>query len=226
MARLYLFAEGQTERTFADTILKPHLAIRDVYLEKPILIANARRKGKVHRGGGRNFKAMQDDIRRMLRRQSAKDVFFTSLIDLYALHKGFPGEEKAEQYGADPHKRVKVLETSWQQATDDERFIPHIQLHEYEAYLFSDISQLSFFCNDDAAIRSLQAIVDNAKSPELIDDGPRTAPSKQIIKHFPQYERAKAAIGPQVAERIGLMTIRSKCPHFDSWIARLEQLAS
>lgn len=26
MARLYLFAEGQTEQTFADTVLRPHLA--------------------------------------------------------------------------------------------------------------------------------------------------------------------------------------------------------
>lgn len=226
MARLYLFAEGQTERTFADTLLKPHLAIHGVYLEKPILIANARRKGKVQRGGGRNFKAMQDDIRRMLRRQSAKDVFFTSMIDLYALHKGFPGEEEAGPHGGDPYERVRILETSWRRATDDERFIPHIQLHEYEAYLFADISQLSIFCHDAAAIRSLQAVVDNAGSPELIDEGPRTAPSKQIIKHFPGYERAKAAVGPQVAERIGLTTIRSRCPHFEMWLRRLEQLAS
>jgi len=32
MARLYLFAEGQTEQTFADTVLKPHLANIGVYL--------------------------------------------------------------------------------------------------------------------------------------------------------------------------------------------------
>lgn len=49
MARLYLFVEGQTERTFADILLKPHLATHGVYLHKPILIANARKKGKVHR---------------------------------------------------------------------------------------------------------------------------------------------------------------------------------
>ena len=32
MARLYLFAEGQTEQTFADTVLKPHLANFGVYM--------------------------------------------------------------------------------------------------------------------------------------------------------------------------------------------------
>src|SRR5205085_12516159 len=52
MARLYLFAEGTTEQTFADTVLKPHLASLGVYLHRPVLIAHARKKGKVHRGGG------------------------------------------------------------------------------------------------------------------------------------------------------------------------------
>ncbi len=52
MARLYLFAEGQTEQTFADNVLKPHLANFGVYLQGPVLIAHARRKGKIHRGGG------------------------------------------------------------------------------------------------------------------------------------------------------------------------------
>ena len=31
MVRLYLFAEGRTEQTFADTLLNPHLAKHGVY---------------------------------------------------------------------------------------------------------------------------------------------------------------------------------------------------
>ena len=53
MVRLYLFAEGSTEQTFADTVLKPHLAKVGVYLHPPVLIAHAKKKGTVHRGGGR-----------------------------------------------------------------------------------------------------------------------------------------------------------------------------
>ena len=42
MASLNLFAEGQTEQTFADTVLKPHLAKHGVYMDTGlILIANA-----------------------------------------------------------------------------------------------------------------------------------------------------------------------------------------
>ena len=45
MPRLYLFAEGQTEQTFAATVLRPHLANWGVYISS-ILVANAKRKGK------------------------------------------------------------------------------------------------------------------------------------------------------------------------------------
>jgi hypothetical protein len=69
MARLYLFAEGQTELTFADTVLKPHLAGVGVYLHPPVLIAHARKKGRVHRGGGGRYVPMKNDILRFLAQQ-------------------------------------------------------------------------------------------------------------------------------------------------------------
>jgi Domain of unknown function (DUF4276) len=58
----------------------------------------------------------------------------------------------------------------------------------------------------------------------LIDDGRDSAPSKRIIAELPDYEDAKPAVGPQVAELIGLNVIRGKCPHFAAWLSRLEQL--
>ena len=45
MARLHFFVEGPTEQTFADTLLKRHLANFGVYMQKPVLITHARRKG-------------------------------------------------------------------------------------------------------------------------------------------------------------------------------------
>ncbi len=225
MARLYLFAEGQTEQTFADTVLKPHLANLGVYMRKPTLIAHARRKGKVHRGGGRNFRAMQDDINRRRKHESGNDVFFTTMIDLYGLQAQFPGAEEAEKLRNDPYKRVEALESSWLDETDDSRFIPFIQLHEFEAYLFSDVSQFSFFFEGaDSRISALQRIVDDFQSPELINDGQHTTPSQRIIAQFPEY--SKTTVGPQMAELIGLEKIRSRCRHFNSWIERLEKLGA
>ncbi len=225
MARLYLFAEGQTEQTFADTVLKPHLEKHGVYIHRTILIANAYKKGKIHRGGGRNFDAMQRDIVCSLRQNPAHDVFFTSMIDLYALPKNFP-ELKKHCGLANPYRRVEALEESWAKETNDERFIPHIQLHEYEAYLFADIAKLSFFYQDDQAIQKLQHIVDTVGGlPELIDDGQHTAPSKRIMKWLPKYANEKVVVGVQTAEQIGLSKIRSQCPHFSKWLERLENLA-
>jgi len=61
-------------------------------------------------------------------------------------------------------------------------------------------------------------------SPELINDGAETSPSKRIIREIPAYENLKSTAGPAVAQKIGLITIRQKCPHFDQWIQKLESL--
>ena len=100
MPRLYLFAEGWTEQTFASTVLSPHLANHGVYVQGPILVANSRKGRVTHRGGIRTFRAMQDDIGRLLRQDSVGDVFFTSMIDLYALPGDFPGFEEASRHRA------------------------------------------------------------------------------------------------------------------------------
>jgi hypothetical protein len=225
MARLYLFAEGQTEQTFADTMLKEHLASRRVYLHHPILIAHAKKKGHVHRGGGRKYLPMKNDILRMLAQEKAQDVFFTTMIDLYGIHSEFPGLPEAEKLRRSPEKRVAFLEQAFLADIGDPRFIPYIQLHEYEACLYSDPSRFgAFYDHQPKQIAALQAIADGCSTPELIDDGPQSAPSKRIVAQFPDYEDAKSVLGPQVAELIGLDVIRAKCPHFNGWLSRLETL--
>ena len=220
-----LFAEGQTELTFADIILKPHLANAGVYLHPPVLIAHAKKKGKVHRGGGRKYVPMKNDIRRFLAQENGRDVFFTTMIDLYAIPAEFPGLAEAEKLHHMPAKRVEALEQAFANDIGDIRFVPYIQLHEYEAYLFSDATWFGYFYDHhERQIAALKAIADGHDTPELINDGPHSAPSKRIIAELPDYEDAKAAVGPQVAELIGLDVIRSKCPHFAAWLSRLEQL--
>jgi len=223
--RLYLFAEGSTELTFADTLLKPHLANLGVYLHPPVLVAHAKKRGRVHRGGGRKYLPMKSDILRFLAQEKGRDVFFTTMIDLYAIHPEFPKLAEAERLRGTPEKRVEFLEHAFAEDIDDRRFVPYIQLHEYEAYLFSDPRWFEYFYDrHHSQIAALKAIADQHATPELIDDGPQSAPSKRIIAELPDYEDAKAAVGPQVAELIGLDLIRTKCPHFAAWVSRLEGL--
>jgi hypothetical protein len=227
MARLYLFAEGQTEQTFADAVLQPHLADKGVYLHNPVLIGHARKKGKVHRGGGRRYAPMKNDILRFLSQDKGRDVFFTTMIDLYGIHTGFPGLDKAEAFRRLPLERVEFLEQSFADDIGDQRFLPYIQLHEFEAYLFSDPSWFRYFYErHETQISALEAIAHRHSSPELIDDGRSSAPSKRIVAELPDYEDAKSAVGPQVAQLIGLKVIRSKCPHFAAWLTQLEKLGA
>ena len=225
MTRLHMFVEGTTEQVFADTVLKPHLANRGAYLHKPVLVAHARKKGHVHRGGGRRFRPMQNDIERRLKEDASADMHFTTMVDLYALYCDFPRKEKADELRARPYDRVAALEAAWQEETDDRRFIPFIQLHEFEAYLFVGVARFPEFCDSSrGGVAQLQRVADSMDSPELIDDGQHSAPSKRIIEQIPAYKRLKTSVGPQMAADIGLRAIRLKCPHFDAWISRLEGL--
>ena len=90
MARLYLFVEGSTEQTFANIVLAPQLATCGVYLQPAVQIAHARRKGIAHRGGGRKYIPMRDDIMRFTRQEKGNDVYFSTLIDLYPNHSNPP----------------------------------------------------------------------------------------------------------------------------------------
>jgi hypothetical protein len=227
MPRLYLFAEGTTEQTFADTVLTPHLAGFGVYLHRPVTIADARKKGRIHRGGGRRYLPIKNDIGRFLSQEKGADVYFTTMIDLYAIAADFPEMAEADKLRHLPVNRVEVLEQAFAADIRDRRFIPYIQLHEFEAYLFSDPSAFELLYDDQQkATAALQAIADSHDTPELIDDGQHSAPSKRIISHFPDYEHTKSSVGPLVAELIGLEVIRDKCPHFAGWLTRLESLGS
>ena len=148
------------------------------------------------------------------------------MVDLYALPADFPGTTAGAGMRDVPHRRVETIEAAWAEETGDPRFIPHVQLHEFEAYLFADIAQLGGFFENGPAIRALQKIADAHDSPELIDDGRHTAPSKRIETHISSYKRMKSAAGPQTAQRIGLPAIRAACPHFGRWLTRLEQLGA
>lgn len=224
MIRVYLFAEGQTELTFASTILNPYFSNFEIFLY-PVLIAHAKKGGVVHRGGGRNYPAMKNDIIRFLSQEKEPDVFFTTMIDLYALPNNFPGYEESQKLRHIPYQYVQKIEKAFAEDINDPRFIPFIQLYEFEAFLFSDPSKFSFFYSrSEKQISELNSIINAKGNPELIDDGPQTAPSKRIIEQFPDYEKAKPVIGVLVAELIGLDTIRNHCAHFNEWVSMLEKL--
>lgn len=168
---------------------------------------------------------MKNDIMRFLKQEKAADVFFTTMIDLYAIASDFPGLAESEFMGQNPFERVEFLEQRFAEDINDRRFIPYIQLHEYEAYLFSDPTCFEYLgAGNTKGVETLQTIASQYNTPELINDGEQTAPSKRIVAQFPDYGKAKSTFGPQLAEKIGLQVIRSNCLHFHGWLLKLESL--
>lgn len=105
-----------------------------------------------------------------------------------------------------------------------DRFIAHIQPYEFEALLFSDVSQFGAVQSDWMRfVATLQQARDGALSPEHINDGPETHPSARLEQLLqPSYD--KPLHGSRVAERIGIDRMRAECRHFDAWLARIESL--
>lgn len=147
------------------------------------------------------------------------------MIDLYGLSH-FPGDEK--KHGESVIDRVVRIEAKMSEALPNDRFIPYIQLHEFEALVFVDLDALPPEFPDgeaDGAPARLKHEVGSA-APEDIDDGELTAPSKRLIREIPTYAHMKAIAGPAIAARIGLPNLRAACPHFNAWVTRLETLGA
>jgi hypothetical protein len=227
MVRLYFYVEGQTEQEYVARVLNPHLARFNVQVMGAVLAASGRRHGRIARGGGRRYQPMRNDLGNLLRQDAHPDARFTTMFDLYALHAGFPGWDEAEKQRHIPYERVLTLENAFGADVGDHRFIPHIQLYEFETILLCEPSQFALvYENADAGIAVLRATVDEAKSPELVDDGETTAPSKRIIRQFPQYTGQKTTVGADLAECVGIDATRRLCPHFNRWLTTLESLGS
>jgi hypothetical protein len=219
--RLYITVEGQAEKAFADQALAPYLANFNIEVKPRVVLTN-RKLGK--RGGILDFAKIEGDLTRLMKQDSHPEARFTTMVDFYALPPEFPGWTEARTKAL-PQDRVTVLEEALRRQFGDARFHPYIQLHEFEALLYCDLTELQHrIANSERGIATLQQEVAGLR-PEEINEGATTAPSKRIIRHLPVYERSKVRVGAAAAAAIGLPALREKCPHFNDWLSRLESLA-
>lgn len=229
MIDLTLLAEGKCELRFAKSPIAEHLGGRLVFVHPvAVLTSKDNRASKQYRGGVISYKQVKADLLRFAKRDAHKpEAWLTTMIDLYRLPDDFPGYAHGKTI-RDPHQRVDYLEQQFQNDIAFPRFIPYIELHEYEALLFAAPEALAEYYSEArfaGPVASLVQAADGFANAELVNDGDDTAPSKRIIAVIPEYDREKATAGPQVALKIGLPRLRERCPHFDAWLARLEKLA-
>lgn len=210
MRAVYIIVEGQTEEEFVYTSLRPYLNNYGIYDVRAILVETS----PGHKGGDLKFHRFKRNIENLLSREN--DVLITSLIDFFRLQKDFPKFKEAQNI-IDKMRRVAFLEKSIAENINNHRFIPYIQLHEFEAIVFSDKAGIEYIPDIPPKNKvELLSIIEQFPNPELLNDGPQTAPSKRLIRLIPGYQ--KTFHGPLMADEIGIHTILSKCPRFSNWV--------
>ena len=220
--KLNFLVEGQTEETFVNNVLRPHLNTRSIRTSVRCVITSVK-DGHPYRGGINNYDQPRRDMQRWMNDEPDDDTRFTTMFDLYRLPTSFPGHSSA-MVANDAYDRVDRLERAMSMDMGDLRLIPHIQLHEFESMILADPEKLVYqFPDYGSKIKKIVDMANTFRYPELIDaDDP---PSKRIIREIPEYEYMKASAGPIVVAHIGLMTLRRRCIHLNSWIDALESLA-
>lgn len=209
--RLAIVVEGETEEEFVKKVLAGHLLGHNVIAHpmKP-------RARSGPSGGTIPVERLAAQMTKLLRNFD----IVTSFFDLY----GFQGKREQETVD-DLEQRINAaaderIARDWNRST----LFAYVQRYEFEGLLFSDVDVFANVLETSAqSIESLHRVRAGFLTPEDIDDGPHTAPSKRIKQLVPGYR--KRTYGPLLAEETGLTRIREECPRFDSWVCRLESLS-
>lgn len=219
MFHLVVLAEGQTERQFVNSVLRPFLGNDDFQLVHAKILGE--------RGGIRNWDSASRDIVNTLKERS--DSVVTTMVDFYGLpdgiERGWPGRRSADDRPFDqklPHLHAEIaaaVSAGMGANFDARRFVPNVLMHEFEALLFSDCARFAAAIGRPEIEPNLAAIRGQVPTPEHINDSVETAPSKRIQALIPRYQ--KPSQGLLAAQAIGLETMRRECPYFSAWLDRL-----
>jgi hypothetical protein len=151
-----------------------------------------------------------------------------SARDLYGLGSDFPGNPvppSPSNIAKAAHLEQAIKADICSAIPDfrpDIRFLPYIQLHEFEGLLFSDPTAFAAAINQPQLAKSFHQTRDDFPTPEDINDNPMTAPSKRVLQVYPGY--SKVLHGKAAVQAVGIETMRRECPHFRNWLERLAAL--
>ncbi len=228
MTRLLVHVEGQTEETFVNEILREYLVNHGYHHISARLLGNARQRTR--RGGIRSWAAAKKDL--LIHLKQDPGCVVTTMVDYYGLpssgDKAWPGRAMAASLPV-PERGTTVqtalladLSSDMGPDFDTRRFVPFVVVHEFEALLFSDCTAFASAIGRPALEPKLREIRNQFQTPEEINDSPITAPSKRVEELVPGYDKPLG--GTLAVLEIGLQRIREACPHFRSWLEKLEAL--
>lgn len=213
MIRVHVFCEGQTEETFVRELLWPHFERINISLN-PIIV----RTSRYGKGGVSTYGKIQWQVETKCKQDSS--AWVTTLLDFYGLPGDFPG--LLENEGMSPIDRALAVIKAFQTDIGQENFIAHLVIHEFEGLLFSNPEAFGRWFDAPSIVKKLAEIRNSYDTPEHINDGVMTAPSKRILNVCNKYD--KVAHGSLIASSIGLDVLRAECPLFNQWVGRIENL--
>jgi hypothetical protein len=220
MVRVHVLVEGESEVTFVKKVLLPYFIQREIHLFP-------RRLGKPrHERGICGYPLVQREILATLKQEA--QAFCTTMFDYYGMPPDWPKRKEARRKPF-AERGIIVEEAILGDISGQlggrfnrSRFIPYVQMHEFEALLFSEPTLLAKELDlpNDSEVQQIRG---KFRSPEEINDSEQTAPSKRILGLNVGY--SKVLDGVRISQNIGLDVMRTQCPHFNEWIGKLEALA-
>lgn len=148
MKKLIIICEGKTELLFCSVILEPYFRQINIQIEYPLISHS--------NGGIVKWAHLKPQIETNLIIDST--CFVTTFIDFYGIyeHHDFPDWRQSL---TEPSKSIKmdILENGMRNSIASNlqsRFIPYIQLHEFEALIFSDYASFEeYYEPRDSSVR-------------------------------------------------------------------------
>lgn len=220
MSQVYVICEGQTEFSFVTELLAPELAKQQVYLTPREIGTSAKKGGNV------TYERLLTDLKPML--LAGNKPFCTTLVDYYGLPESFPGKRDADRIVNLKGKADCIHTALLTRLAEDfdeytlRRFVPYVQMHEFEGLLFSDPAAFARAIGKPSLESKFTGIRNAFATPEHIDNSPRCAPSKRVANLIDPYE--KPTMGTLAALEMRLDTIRQSCPLFAAWLDKLAAL--
>ena len=224
MIRVNIICEGETEASFARNLLAPSFGYKNIAI-LPTRIGQSGRKG-----GNVTFDRLYRNVRNLL--LSDRGAYCTTFFDYYGLATSFPGKSEARNSPIVSDKHTVIcanVQEMLSRHIDEapmQRFIPYVQMYEFEGLLFSDPAALARSIGKAELEHRFFQIRADGETPEHINDDSHTAPSKRIIGLVDGYALQKPLLARRAAEEIGLPKIRQECPLFDAWLSKLERLSA
>lgn len=198
MVRIGISVEGPTEERFVKAVLHPYLFSKDIYMT-PISM-----------GGAVNLDRVKSEVKNIANNFDKVTTFY----DFYGFQRKDIGETK---------KTLEMKMMNYVHQSIKSKFIPYIQMYEFEGVLFSCPEAMERGLNEPDVKEWCQRVLDEFNGdPEKINNSVETAPSKRL-ETATAYR--KTTHGPNIAKEIGIEKIREKCAGFDEWLDKLEALA-